>query len=86
LALPVERFRAAAFLLLRVPAENLVHLWWRDLCWVRYLLAKLEDIAIVIADGELAHSIEKILNGINDAGFVFDLVPQLVNIIGIEID
>src|SRR6266852_2223982 len=57
----------------------------RNLRRIGDFLAKLEDVSVVVADGEFAHAVVKILDGINDRRFVFDLLPQGINIIGAEI-
>ena len=49
-------------------------------------LSELQNVAVVVANGELAHPIIEILKRIDDHGFVFDLPPEFVNVIGIKVE
>ena len=49
-----------------------------DLLRILNFLPELEDIAVVVADGKLAHAIEEIFDWVHHAGFVFDPLPQPV--------
>ena len=50
------------------------------------LLTELEDVAVVVEDGELPHAVVEILDGIADARCILDLVPGRVHIIAADIE
>jgi len=67
-------------------SKPLAHLRRRDLCLVADLLAELQDVAVVVVDGKLAHAVVEVFYRINDLDFVLDLLPQGVNIRGVEVN
>jgi hypothetical protein len=48
-------------------------------------LAELKNVPIVVANGEFAHAIFEILNGIDDGNFVAKFLPNRIHILGLKI-
>ena len=51
-----------------------------------YLLPELQDVAVIVSDGELPHAVFEVFERIDDGGFVSQLLPERLNVVGMEIE